>query len=122
MSIYLIHLFLNTKVVQVIRITFANQQTTILAFTQRDKIYIRHRERQRSLAANARSNQNTNQHALGRLEEGVGYFPSLATLQFQSSIPEPSPSLADNENKEKERLNYIMKWMAFIVFVYLLLS
>ena len=54
--------------------------------------------------------------------EGVGYFPSLATLQFQSSIPGPSPSVAEYENKEKERLNAILKWMCFIVFIYFLFS
>lgn len=83
-----------------------------------------HRERQRTLAAEARaSNNNTpNQRGLGRLEDGIGYFPSLATLQFQSSIPGPSPSLAEYENSEKERLNRILKSIGLIVFMYLLLS
>ena len=82
-----------------------------------------HRERQRTLAANARTNAgDSNQGGLGRMGEGVGYFPSLATLQFQSSIPGPSPSVAEYENKEKERLNTILKWMCFIVLVYFLFS
>jgi len=82
-----------------------------------------HRERQRTLAANARTNAgDSNQRGLGRMGEGVGYFPSLATLQFQSSIPGPSPSVAEYENKEKERLNRILKWMCFIVLVYFLFS
>ncbi|KAL7542788.1 hypothetical protein ACHAXR_012079 [Thalassiosira sp. AJA248-18] len=85
----------------------------------------RHRERQRTLAANDRSNPSNNGNqrgGLGRVEEGVGYFPSLAVLQFQSSIPGPSPSVAEYENMEKERLNRIMKWMSLIVFLYFLLS
>ena len=82
-----------------------------------------HRERQRTLAANARTNAgDSNQRGFGRMGEGVGYFPSLATLQFQSSIPGPSPSVAEYENEEKERLNRIVKWMCFIVLVYFLLS
>ena len=83
----------------------------------------RHRERQRTLAANARSDANNdNQRGLGRLEDGIGYFPSLAALQFQSSIPGPSPSVAVDENKEKERLNRILRWISCIVFVYFLIS
>lgn len=84
----------------------------------------RHRERQRTLAANARSHPNNGnaRGGLGRLEEGVGYFPSLAVLQFQSSIPGPSPSVAEYENAEKERLNRILKWLSFIVFVYFVVS
>ena len=84
---------------------------------------ISHRERQRTLAANARTNAgNENQRGLGRLEDGVGYFPSLAALQFQSSIPGPSPSLAEFENEEKERLNRILKCLCIIIFVYFLFS
>ncbi|KAL7442332.1 hypothetical protein ACHAXH_006663, partial [Discostella pseudostelligera] len=82
-----------------------------------------HRERQRTLAANARSSSNNTrqQHGLGRMEDGVGYFPSLAALQFQSSIPGPSPSVAEYENSEKERLNVILRRIGFIVLVYFLL-
>jgi hypothetical protein len=90
-------------------------------------VNVRHRERQRTLAANARSNSNTdnngtNQRGLGRLEDGVGYFPSMAALQFQSSIPGPSPSVAQYEKKEKERLDRILKTVGAIVLVYFLLS
>ncbi|KAL3821905.1 hypothetical protein ACHAXA_008439, partial [Cyclostephanos tholiformis] len=82
-----------------------------------------HRERQRALAANARSNANDNNNrGLGRLEDGVGYFPSLATLQFQSSIPGPSPSVAEFEGREKERLNRILRGMGILVLVYFLIS
>lgn len=83
----------------------------------------RHRERQRTLAANARSSANNavQQHGLGRLEDGVGYFPCLAALQFQSSVPGPSPSVAEYENAEKERLNVILRWITFIVVAYFLL-
>ena len=82
----------------------------------------RHRERQRTLADNARSNLGNNEHPLGRLEDGVGYFPSLAVLQFQSAIPAPSPSMAEFEKREKERLNNILKWLGVIAFLYLLLG
>ncbi|KAL7483858.1 hypothetical protein ACHAW6_009504 [Cyclotella cf. meneghiniana] len=86
-----------------------------------------HRERQRTLASNARSNSNsdanaTNERGLGRLEDGIGYFPSLAALQFQSSIPGPSPSVAPYEIKEKERLDRILKIVGGIVLLYFLLS
>ncbi|KAL7467423.1 hypothetical protein ACHAXS_007661 [Conticribra weissflogii] len=87
-----------------------------------------HRERQRTLAAsslssaNGSDNNGTNQRGLGRLEDGVGYFPSLAALQFQSAIPGPSPSVAHYENKEKERLDRILKGLAVIVVAYLLMS
>ncbi len=83
----------------------------------------RHRERQRTLAANARYTENDdNIRGLGRLEDGVGYFPSLAALQFQSSIPGPSPSLAEFENREKERLNRILRWIGYLVLAYFLIS
>lgn len=84
-----------------------------------------HRERQRTLASTyARSNAatNGNQRGLGRLEDGVGYFPSLVALQFQSSIPSPSPSVAEYENAEKERLNRILGSISCLVLIYFLLS
>ncbi len=85
--------------------------------------HCRHRERQRTLAANARSlsNNNVQQHGLGRMEDGVGYFPCLAALQFQAWIPGPSPSIAEYENAEKDRLNVILRWISVIVFAYFLL-
>ena len=58
----------------------------------------------------------------GRAADGVGYFPSLAALQFQSSIPGPSPSLAEFENREKERLNRILKGIGYLVLAYFLIS
>lgn len=90
-----------------------------------DFVNRRHRERQRTLAANTRSSNTDNsgnQRGLGRLEDGIGYFPSLAALQFQSSIPGPSPSVAQYEKKEKERLNRILKIVGGIVLIYFLLS
>lgn len=59
---------------------------------------------------------------MGRLEQGVGYFPSLAALQFQSAIPGPSPSVAEYENGEKERLNRILGGVGFLVLMYFLIS
>eukprot|EP00956_Cyclotella_meneghiniana_P005809 scaffold7557_cov68-Cyclotella_meneghiniana.AAC.6 len=85
-----------------------------------------HRELQRTLAANSRSNFNqnngTNQRGLGTLEDGIGYFPSLAALQFQSSIPGPSPSVAQYEKREKERLDRILKIVGGIILLYFLFS
>ena len=84
-----------------------------------------HRERQETLAANARSDGGGNvstQGGLGRLEDGCGYFPSLVALQFQSSIPEPSPSLVEYENQEKERMNRILKTVGLIVLSFFLLT
>eukprot|EP00970_Alexandrium_tamarense_P016750 scaffold7349_cov284-Alexandrium_tamarense.AAC.5 len=78
----------------------------------------RHRETQRTLAANALYDINadgttgTTQRGLGRLEDGIGYFPSLAALQFQSAVPGPSPSVAAYENQERERLDRILKLAA----------
>ena len=86
----------------------------------------RHREVQRTLAANSRSdfnpNNGTNQRGVGTLEDGIGYFPSLAALQFQSSIPGPSPSIAQYEKREKERLDRILKIVGVIVLLYFLFS
>lgn len=84
-----------------------------------------HRERQETLAANARSDGGGNvstQGGLGRLEDGIGYFPSLVALQFQSSIPEPSLSLAEHEKQEKERMNRILKTVGLIVLAFFLLT
>lgn len=84
-----------------------------------------HRERQRTLAANARSDGadgGSTNGGLGRLEDGCGYFPSLAALQFQASIPGPSSSLAEYENKEKERMNRILKSIGLIILALFLLT
>lgn len=88
----------------------------------------RHRETQRTLAANARYDINadgitgTTQRGLGRLEDGIGYFPSLAALQFQSAVPGPSPSVAAYENQDRERLDRILKCLGLIVLLYFLFS
>ena len=90
--------------------------------------YNRHRERQRTLAANARSDANdvdgggNHPGGLGRMGEGVGYFPSLAALQFQSSVPGPSPSVAEYENGERERLDRILWGMGIFALAYFLIS
>ena len=84
-----------------------------------------HRERQRTLAASARTdgeNGGNTQGGLGRLEDGCGYFPSLAALQFQASIPGPSPSLAEYENREKERTNRILKSVGLIILAFFLMT
>jgi hypothetical protein len=85
----------------------------------------RYRERQRALAASARSdagNDGGDHPGLGRMGEGVGYFPSLAALQFQSSIPGPSPSVAEYENRERERLDRILWGMGLFALAYFLVS
>jgi len=87
-----------------------------------------HRERQRELAEAERElsryGTSTNaggtiRGALGPLEEGWGYFPSLAALQFQGSIPPPSPSIANWERREKRRLDLVLKSVAAVVVLYL---
>ena len=92
----------------------------------RNQANVEHRDRQRTLASTyARTNAAINgnqQRGLGRLEDGVGYFPSLAALQFQSSIPSPSPSVVEYENAEKERLNRILGSISILVLIYFLLS
>jgi len=88
-----------------------------------------HRDRQRALAADARARVVSGldaangmvQRGLGTLDEGWGYFPSLAALQFQQSIPPPSASFADVENKERRRLEFIVKTIGCLVFVCFLL-
>jgi len=88
------------------------------------------RERQRVLATNARAEQNEAdeevglngrqvRHQLGSLEEGWGYFPSLAALQFQGAVPSPSASFADYENREKKRLRLILGCISSSVFLFL---
>lgn len=90
-----------------------------------------HRERQRELAADERERTRAGagnaggvilvRGGLGSLEEGWGYFPSLAALQFQDSIPPPSPSVADWERREKRRLDLVLRSMAAVVVLYLFL-
>ena len=89
-----------------------------------------HRERQRELAEAERDRNQygtpstaggTVRGSLGSLEEGWGYFPSLSALQFQGSIPPPSPSIANWERREKRRLNLVLKSVAAVVVLYLFL-
>lgn len=87
-----------------------------------------HRERQRELAEAERERSRYGNNAggtirgsLGTLEEGWGYFPSLAALQFQGSIPPPSPSIANWERREKRRLDLVLKSVAAVVVLYLFL-
>jgi len=88
-----------------------------------------HRERQRELAADERERSRAGaataggaiRGGLGSLEEGWGYFPSLSALQFQDSIPPPSPSLADWERREKKRLDLVLRSVAAVVVLYLIL-
>ena len=87
-----------------------------------------HRERQRELAEAERERSRYGNNAggtirgsLGTLEEGWGYFPSLAALQFQGSIPPPSPSIATWERREKRRLDLVLKSVAAVVVLYLFL-
>ena len=59
-------------------------------------------------------------HGLGRMEEGYGFFPTLATLQFQEAVPPPSRSITDDEQKIKEVLNKTLMMIGGIVFIVLL--
>mmetsp|Transcript_67979 Transcript_67979/g.100875 ORF Transcript_67979/g.100875 Transcript_67979/m.100875 type:complete len:239 (-) Transcript_67979:603-1319(-) len=88
-----------------------------------------HRAQQQSLAEEQRrSSQNGNRAILrargplGDLEDGWGYFPSLAVLQFQSAIPEPPPSMAEGEMKAKKRLDLVLRFVGLVVFIYFLCS
>ena len=89
-------------------------------------VYYRRREEQRSLALEqrrARLNGGAdNSSSLGQLEPGWGYFPSLAALKFQGSIPPPSRSVAEFELRERQRLTRILYIVATIVFTYFLIS
>mmetsp|Transcript_45561 Transcript_45561/g.53348 ORF Transcript_45561/g.53348 Transcript_45561/m.53348 type:complete len:344 (-) Transcript_45561:300-1331(-) len=90
-----------------------------------------HRQRQRSLAADARDRRDISNlilggtgsgngtiRGLGNLEEGWGYFPSLAALQFQSSVPLPPRSVAEDERKVREKLDRIIRGISFVVLIY----
>jgi len=90
------------------------------------------RERQQVLATNAHAEQNDVdeevglngrqvRHQLGSLEEGWGYFPSLAALQFQGAVPPPSESFAEYENKEKKRLQLILGCISLPVLLFLII-
>jgi hypothetical protein len=94
----------------------------------RDANNARQRERQSVLANEARNiaamNRNGTvingtliQNGLGSLEEGCGFFPSLLALQFQGSIPPPSASFAEVEQREKKRLDRILKCVGGLVVI-----
>ena len=94
----------------------------------RDHTNERERQRQRVLAEDARNNNapaNGNNGpipaGLGTLDtEGVGFFPSLVALQFQGNIPPPPPTFAEAEEKEKARLQYLLKVTGVIAFLFLI--
>jgi hypothetical protein len=90
----------------------------------RNELNTEHRERQRVLADNARNHGSQhsdfeNIHGLGRLEDGWGYFPSLVFLLFQGNVPAPPPSFAEEETKEKKRLQFILRSTSVVVLVFL---
>lgn len=71
-----------------------------------------HRTQQMTLATTMQSRNSNNMQnvrGLGDLEDGWGYFPSLVALQFQSSIPPPTSSIAVLEREEKQRLSFILR-------------
>jgi len=99
----------------------------------RTRANLQHRERQRVLSATndnaARRrqqpiiDQDMLRHGLGTLEaNGRGYFPSLAALQFQGSVPEPSASFADVERRERRRLDWILRGVGCCVLFYFLIA
>ena len=70
------------------------------------------------------ANQGTivGMRGLGTMDEGWGFFPSLFALQFQNSVPPPSASVADLEEKEKRRLQASLYLVALLVFFYFIIS
>eukprot|EP00565_Helicotheca_tamesis_P006872 CAMPEP_0185728308 /NCGR_PEP_ID=MMETSP1171-20130828/3696_1 /TAXON_ID=374046 /ORGANISM="Helicotheca tamensis, Strain CCMP826" /LENGTH=376 /DNA_ID=CAMNT_0028396999 /DNA_START=102 /DNA_END=1232 /DNA_ORIENTATION=+ len=93
-----------------------------------------HREQQRNLAEEERRSRiegrnrlnGTNlrgaRGALGDLEDGWGYFPSLAVLQFQGAVPDPPVGMAGYERRAKRRLDVILNSVGLLVLFYFLLS
>mmetsp|Transcript_15984 Transcript_15984/g.18216 ORF Transcript_15984/g.18216 Transcript_15984/m.18216 type:complete len:351 (+) Transcript_15984:144-1196(+) len=84
------------------------------------------RERQRTLARNARNRTNMNNNiitgdGLGNLDHGWGYFPSLSALLIQSHVPDPPASFADDEMREKKRLEFILRTTGILVLILLLI-
>jgi hypothetical protein len=80
------------------------------------------------LAEDARNNTPANVNngpipvGLGTLDtEGSGFFPSLVALQFQGSIPPPPPTFAEAEEKEKARLQYLLKVTGVIALLFLII-
>lgn len=85
-----------------------------------------HRERQRTLAEEARTRTDDNPlnpnnlQGLGELEDGWGHFPSLVALQFQSNIPPPPASSAELEFKQRQKLEFILKSTGILTLLLLL--
>lgn len=86
-----------------------------------------YRQRQRELTEQERErtrpfpdDRGASARGLGSLQEGWGYFPSLAALQFQGSIPAPPPSVADWEGRERKRLDFVLRTVASALVLYLL--
>lgn len=93
---------------------------------KRDEYNNEQRERQRVLADNARNrepgdNDVVNADGLGRMESGWGYFPCLPALLFQGNVPAPPASFADEETKEKKRLQVILRFTTIAVTLFWLL-
>ncbi len=102
---------------------------------------VQQRERQRALASDhARNiaamgggpggengtviNGTVIQNGLGDLNnEGMGgFFPSLAALQFQATVPPPPPSFAEAEEKQREKLDFIVKCTSGLILLMWLLG
>ena len=87
----------------------------------------RYRQEQQNRQRNARAREGADSvisgaHGLGRMEQGLGYFPTLSTLLFQEAIPPPSASIREEESKIKEVLDTTLMIVGGIVFMYLLFS
>jgi len=63
-----------------------------------------------------------NGSGLGNFTQAWGYFPSLFTLQFTGSVPQPPNSFREEEKAQKEKLGMILKVLAAICFVYLVIA
>ena len=95
----------------------------------RQQVNQAHRREQRTLQRDARERETAgNQygisggtHGLGRMEEGYGYFPTLAALQFQEAVPPPSRSVVDDEQKIKKILDKTLMIVGGIVFIFFLI-
>ena len=93
-----------------------------------------HRRRQSSLAAEEQRTRSealdaqvtgisgSGARGLGRLEQGWGYFPSLAALQFQRSVPPPSASIVETELRDRRRLDAVLQTVGAMVLIYLVIS
>ena len=121
---------------QLLQIQQTQQHKLKLQSKARDDANSELRQRQRSMESQANDQQEqrrqesngennttftngrwTGGGGLGRMDEyGWGFFPCLAALQFQGSVPDPSASFRDVELKEKRRLRWIMRFVGVCVF------